>query len=454
MGSVSRIINKSPSKFKKLLYSTIPFEYRYNSKYRNTLNFIRNSQWLPKEELVEIQLKKLKDLINHSYKNVPYYKNLFDKNSIIPSDIRKTEDLINIPLLDKDTIINNYNDLQAKNISEKIEFRTSGSSGLPLKFLGTDSMYKQEAAFVSRAIESQGGQLYNEKSIWLRRYSPTSTDPIFKVDNELNRIYLSPFHLNKNTLIEYVKIINKSKSRILIGYPSSIYILSILLEKSQEILPYIEVIHCASEKMLNKWKIKIEKVFKQHVKMHYGMMEKVSMHFQCDKSDLYHESLEYGVTEFRETQNGDFQVIGTGFLNYKMPFIRYKMNDLAIVNKSGTGNCICGRGLPLTVDDFIGREDDLLNTQNGFLVPSVNIYTMMYKLNNLKMFKIVQSKDFSIDVFIALNNNVNIKNTVDSIKKGLRQRLGKIKISIEIVDEIKRNKKTGKIRSIINQSIQ
>ena len=48
------------------------------------LKFLKESQWWSLENLEQFQLLKLKNLINHCYKNVPYYHNLFRKLEITP----------------------------------------------------------------------------------------------------------------------------------------------------------------------------------------------------------------------------------------------------------------------------------------------------------------------------------------------------------------------------------
>ncbi len=53
--------------------------------------FDRN-QFLEEEDLRAYQLKRLKVIIDHAYKNVPYYKELFRKNGLIPSDIKTLHD--------------------------------------------------------------------------------------------------------------------------------------------------------------------------------------------------------------------------------------------------------------------------------------------------------------------------------------------------------------------------
>lgn len=453
MGTVSRFTKKMPTLLQNFFYATVPFSYRYGKDFRNIYTFIDKSQWWNKEKLYAYQIEQLNLLLEHAYLNVPYYHRIFDERRLAPKDIQNISDLKQLPILTRDIVCENYKDLIAQNIlqSNLIKFSTSGATGNPLTFLGTNCMYKAEAAFIVRAFNAHGLQLYKEKTIWLRRYVPDIGKPIFKYDSELNRLYLSAYHLSHNSIAKYVQLINDYGGTVLVGYPSSLYILALLLEETGLCLNHVRIAHVASEKMLIEWKIKIESVLGIQIKTHYGMMEKVSMFFQCDHSDCYHESLEYGVTEFLEKDN-NLQVIGTGFLNYAMPFIRYQMNDYAILNQSKK-ECDCRRGLPLTVRDFEGRSDDILVTSDGRYIPGVNFYTMMYKIPGIKLFQIIQHTSNNVEVKVMTSDQFT-RESNRLLKRGLLERLGSIHIEINFVNEIKRSFKTGKIRCIVNEYIK
>ena len=432
--------------FKKLYYDIVPFHRRYGKEFKKTLDIIEETQWYSLKELKQYQLNQLNKLLNHSYETVPYYTKVFKDLNLTPDDINSIKDLSKLPILTKDIIRDNWDDLQStKSYTEKVyNFSTSGSTGNPLTFLGNDDVYKREAAFILRAYRSHGANLYDTKSIWLRRYVPGKNEPLYKYDDELKRMYLSAYHLSKDNIEDYVSMINSYNSEVLVAYPSSIYILALLMENNNLKLKNIKYIHTASEKMLPRWSNKVEEVLGIKPKSHYGMVEKVSMFFQCDHSDMYHESLEYGVTEIV-----DNYVVGTGFLNYTMPFIRYKTNDVATKNTKNK-KCKCGRGLPLSVKDFDGRSDDILITKDGRYIPAVNFYTMMYKLNNIDMFQIIQRKRNKIDVNIKVKEKFNQEK---KLKKELENRLGSIKLNINYVDNIERDKNTQKIRCIVNECI-
>jgi len=451
MGVVSRLAKKMPDPIQKLYYATVPFSVRYGAHFRKTYSFISDSQWWDYERLKSYQIEQLRRLLTHAYTNTPYYRKIFDDRGLKPNDIQDLSDLQKLPVLTRDIIRSNYDDLIDQRLSKSKlkKFSTSGSTGSPLIFYGENTLYKAEAAFITRAFGAHGIRLYSEKTIWLRRYVPESGGPIFKHDYELRRLYLSAYHLSLSRIKEYVELISDYKAHVLVGYPSSLYILALLLEESGLKLSNIRVAHVASEKMLAEWKNKIETVLGIPVKTHYGMMEKVSMFFQCDSSDYYHESLEYGVTEFLRDK-GNAQVIGTGFLNYAMPFIRYLMNDSARLNEN-VMKCACGRGLPLTVQDFEGRADDLLFTSDGRYIPGVNFYTMMYMIPGIKMFQIVQHAPHVVETRVVTSSLFSDE-SMRMLTNGLIDRLGTIDLDIKLVEEIERSRITGKIRCIINNT--
>jgi phenylacetate-CoA ligase len=451
MSVVSKFIKRRPDFIKRAYYNFVPFGYRYGKVFRDTYKFLKKSQHWDTEELREYQLDELTRLLTHCHKQVPYYKNLFKKLDLHPLDIRSINDLKVIPILTKEIIRDNIDQLVDKDLnkSQLVKFNTSGSTGDKLKFYGTDDVFKKESAFVLRAFNSHGANMYTEPSIWLRRYVPTDGKTLWNYDYELKRLYMSAYHMNQNTVISYVEKINESQIKTLVGYPSSIYILACFIEDFDLRLPWVSAIHVASEKMLPEWKDKIESAIGIKVKAHYGQMEKVSFFYQTESSDNYTEALEYGVTEFEpDKETGEKAVIGTGFLNYAMPFIRYRLNDTATLLDSSKQTL----GLPESVSDFNGRCDDILTAMDGSKIPGVNFYTMMYKIKGVKMFQIRQVKPDLVCADIVPDFGFFSTDTEEEVEKGLKQRLGDINIIIRFTDDINRSQKTGKIRCILNET--
>jgi phenylacetate-CoA ligase len=221
-------------------------------------------------------------------------------------------------------------------------------------------------------------------------------------------------------------------------YPSAAYIFACLCEENNLKLKTIEKIHTTSEVLLNQWYDKIEDVFNITPCGHYGQMEKVSFMNQIESSRDMKQNLEYGVDEFYDNEDGTYGLISTGFINYYMPFIRYRTEDTFVI-KDGV------------VKEVNGRSSDILISKDGSRLPGVNFYSWIdKKMPAIKMFQIIQKTDRDI-TFNYVQNESFTNDIENDIIEGLRSRLGDMNFTINMVDEIQRDPKSQKIRSIINQ---
>jgi histidinol-phosphate/aromatic aminotransferase/cobyric acid decarboxylase-like protein len=450
MGSINKVIKKSPFAIKKLYYNIVPFQKRYGKIFEDQYNFLMNSIDWTEEKLLEYQNQEFLKLIKHCYENVPYYTKIFNERGLTPDSFKSIDDIVLLPYLTKDLIRENQNDLISTNMLhlKKYECRTSGSTGKKLLFYCDDSVYKKEAAFVLRSFHLHGATMYDKPSVWLRRYVPSNrNEDLWYYDYELKRFYMSAYHINDDTIFDYIKQINSKNYHTLVAYPSSVYILACLCEKYNLSLETIQKIHVSSEMMLPEWREKIIKVFGIVPVAHYGAIEKVCFMHQSEDSSEYYENPEYGITEYIDDGLGNHKIISTGFLNYYMPFLRYQTEDSVELNPFPSHF----RKKVLTIN---GRTSDILVAEDGSNLPGVNFYSWIdKKIPGISMFQIIQKnkKDITFN-FVA--SNCYSENTISDIRSGLRARLGYLNFSINRVREIQRNQTSGKIRCIVNEILK
>jgi phenylacetate-CoA ligase len=122
MGTINRIIKRQPNFVKRLYYNLIPFSKRYGEIYSETLQFLDDVDKWDYHRTKEYQINELRDLLIYSKENVPYYGKLFADYEF-NVNITSVEDLSVLPILTKDIINNNFNDLISKSFNgKKIKF--------------------------------------------------------------------------------------------------------------------------------------------------------------------------------------------------------------------------------------------------------------------------------------------------------------------------------------------
>ena len=93
-----------------------------------------NSDKYNQKELLKLQYSKLRNVIDYSYNNIPFYKNLFSKIGLLPGDIKSIDDIRKIPPLSRDDVIENHVDMVDIRLKSSIQKanRVTKGPGFPL----------------------------------------------------------------------------------------------------------------------------------------------------------------------------------------------------------------------------------------------------------------------------------------------------------------------------------
>ena len=436
----------------KYIYGAIPPRFRYSKVFWDTYDFLQESQWWSREKLEEYQMQQLERLLHHAYKNVPYYRRVFEERGLKPKDVKTKEDLTKLPILTKEVIRNNFHNLLAQNVPKKEFFlvKTSGSTASPLSFFWHKNMtIPKEEGFIW-TIWNIAGYKFNEKRLdltWERlNYRSWRYDPIGRM------LKLSACTLNEEALYSYLNLINKFQPKVLKSIPSNLVVFADFMQKNKiSIPPSIKIILCTSE-MVYPWQRElIEQVFKCPLFTFYGQSERVVLATQCEVSSAYHIFPEYGTTEIIgcddlpvRNNGGKGRIIGTGFNNYAMPFIRYETGDIALWSNE---RCTCGRNYPL-LKSIEGRENEYFVSKGGHLIPMISVsYSSIMK--NVKQFQFHQDTEGKVVLELVPLPNFT-QDDAQKILNDLKLEIKDIDIKIEYTDIIHRTER-GKYKYIMQK---
>ena len=92
-----------------------------------------NKESMSREQMRELQGKRLHKVVDYVYHNVPFYRHKLQEMDLTPEDITSIDDIVKLPFTTKQDLRDNYpTGLQAAPMSEVIRFHaSSGTTGNP-----------------------------------------------------------------------------------------------------------------------------------------------------------------------------------------------------------------------------------------------------------------------------------------------------------------------------------
>lgn len=438
--------------WRKLLFNfyflTLPLHVWMLS--RNTKQYyfeLKKSQWLPPGEIRELQLLKLRKLVRHAYQHSRYYRKLFDSHGIKPQDIRTLADLQKLPLLDKDTVRENlYFGLLSDNHDKNkiLKISTSGSTGQPFVCYADQHQLEMRWAATLRSMEWTGYQFGDKQMrLWHQTLGMTWNQVAREyLDAMLSRRKFIPaYQMTGNNIKKFVKALNRYKPALIDGYAESFNFLACYLSNQEmDKLHSPKGIISSAQTLPDQSRAIIEKVFKCAVFDKYGSREFSGVAYESNGHDGHLVVAENYIVEIikdgRQALPGEVgEVVITDLNNYCMPFLRYRVGDLAVA-MDNTKTSPCERGLP-RIGTIEGRVQAIIIGKNGNFVPGT-FFAHLYKDYGhiIRQYKVIQEEDESITLQIvkAVGFNEDEFNKLINIH---REFLGKdMNISVDFVKEI------------------
>jgi len=440
-------------RFKKFRWEPTSCENHYMKE-------LTDSEFHNYEQLEQLQLKKLQKLILHVSKYVPYYRDLFERLSIKPDDIKSLEDLQKIPLLTKDMIRENPDCFISDLVKDKhklTKVTTGGSTGTPMAYYFDEHMVGVRRATWWRWSQFAGVDLYKDRMILClgapKRWVFPPEDYRGLVTFTRDRLLLAASVMTDKVLDRYIQDIRKFRGDYIRGNASAVYLIAKRIVEKGEVIP-LKAALTSSDALYPRYRVVIEKAFSCKVSDHYGQNEDTLTATECDYVNGFHINME---TCIAETVNDAGEVIygeegqflSTHLENFTMPLIRYKVGDVGVIALNKT-KCECGR-FHQKIKSLSGRFGEFVETPEGRKIGvsalTIPLKTVMkgikqcqyiqYSLNHLTI-KIIPTKFWDPDIDSI------------SLTQSLKNLLGNtIEIDLKLVESIA-TRKNGKFAFIVS----
>ena len=341
-----------------------------NRKIFENYNFLIESQAWTVERLEAYQLEKLRDLLDHAYRNSEFHKERMEKAGLRPDRVKSLRDLELLPPTTKDELLNNLNRIQNQSLPEKHFFsETSGSTGRPLVFYRNQDWDAWHRASVFRGYSWYGVNPWDRNGyLWGFNYSLKRRLKTRFLDFLQNRFRL--FSYNDEEIDVFSKKLRKAA--FLSGYSSMIYEVAkrINARGGSSDQFRLKLVKGTSEKIFDKYQDEVRRAFGKKMISEYGAAEAGIIAFECPKGNM-HINME---TVIVEEVNKEIMV--TNLVSKSFPIIRYKLGDYIRIVKNK--QCPCGMKHPVVVE-VVGRIGKVIyGTKEQY--PSLTLY---YVFKNL-----------------------------------------------------------------------
>ena len=89
------------------LFGLVPLQLLLGKRFRHVYRFVQEAQWWPAQRAVQYQLTHLRRICRLAYDKTVYYRREFDNASFRPEDLKDLDSLRQLPTITKQTVVDN-----------------------------------------------------------------------------------------------------------------------------------------------------------------------------------------------------------------------------------------------------------------------------------------------------------------------------------------------------------
>ncbi len=390
---------------------------------------------LSADALAALRERKLRATVRDAYDRVSYYRERFSASGVTPDDIRTLEDLRKLPVTIKE-------DLRAAGIERILaggtdpaaclRFLTSGTTGTPFTVYLSPRDFRTSRLVQLRSLLAIGyrpldrlalvGPTYGQRPRAFQRlgfYRSISVSPLLPATEQAARL-------------------RRFKPTILWAYPTA---LMALIENTRYDLRELmqpRLYISSAEVLTPSFRRLIEAGLGAEVFNFYGCLEVGRIATECQVHDGLHVLADRVIVECLNAERPcapgqPGEVVITALDPWVMPFIRYRLGDLATPMD---GTCPCGSAFP-RIHQPLGRRMELIRLPSGKRLPAYYLDIALCEVEpGIRKYRLIQERvdRFTLQLFVLPPPGGD---TLDALRQRALSYLGEpVSLEIRIEDRI------------------
>ena len=338
--------------------------------------FQKDIETMPRRELEELQLKKLRHIVDYCKNNVPFYAERLEKAGISGDKIKTLSDIQYIPYTEKSDIRDNYPyGLFAQPMKKIVRIHaSSGTTGNPTVVGYTRNDIDMWSDCVARLCAAVG---VTDDDIAQISFGYGLFTGALGLHYGLEKLGAAVIPVSSGNTEKQVKLLHDFGSTVLISTPSyAMYMSEVAHDMgiSNDQLR-LRIGLFGSEGCTNELRDKIEKGFGLFSTDNYGMSELCGpvVSGECYRREGLHFAEDHFLPEIIDSKTGEVlergatgELVVTTLSKEGIPLLRYRTKDITRLNYEP---CACGR-THCRMDKVKGRSDDMLKIRGVNVFPS------------------------------------------------------------------------------------
>jgi phenylacetate-CoA ligase len=341
------------------------------------------------------QMARLRVVLAHAFRSVPYYRQWARAAGARAEDFRCLADLQALPVVGRRDLQERLEELRAEQPrgGRPRLNHTGGSTGEPVSFY-QDALYRAWANADKQRWYLQCGYCLGEPLAFLWGSDADAQAHKTWVSRWWDRwgrnlVWINTFALHEQDLPRVAQVLARQQPVLLVGYVRSLTMYARYLEASGAPRPRLRAVQASAEVLTPADRALLERVLQAPVFDRYGCREVGIIAHECAAHMGLHVSAGTNVVELLgpDGQPGRFgRVVVSNLYNLAMPLLRYDTGDVA---EWAEGECGCGRRTARLARVW-GRRSDLIVTPSGRLLHGEFFTHLFYGAPEVRQFQVVQ----------------------------------------------------------------
>ena len=352
----------------------------------------------PRHEMEAARDARLQTAVRHAGRSVPYYRGLFADEGIEAGDIRTPDDLRRIPVVDRATVQAAPEAFRAETRAsrEAVEFRTTGSTAMPLVVHHSRSSLLENIAHGERERVVERGFLGRRQYAAFDVRATGGTLP--RVQEFYATSSYRPFRPGRRLVSvddpprAVIEAINEQRPDVIRSYGGYLELLFRLAAATGELRHLPVVVSYAGDTMSDAGRRLIETEFGIPVLSAYNAVECFKIGFTCERRAGFHVHEDLCDVRVVDQAGHDVppgergEVVVSNLVNRATVLLNYRLGDVARVEDEP---CDCGRTARRLVD-LEGRVDDLIELESGEYVYPTRVWRVFRDRPEILRYQLVQ----------------------------------------------------------------